>query len=100
MKKTAFRLISLLLLFGICISLVPTSVFAVVGEWLGNENTPTLVDFIAGTATAEDIYGALDRSTVPAVIDYEEAVAKNHIARLYEDEGTDLYKSNVYKNSC
>ena len=92
MKKTAFRLISLLLLFGICTSLVPTSVFAVVGEWLGNENTPTLVDFIAGTATAEDIYGALDKSTVPAAIDYEEAVAKNHIARLYEDEGTDLYK--------
>ena len=51
-----------------------------------------MVDFIAGTATAEDIYGVLDPSIVPAAIDYNEAVEKNHIARCYEDEGTDLNK--------
>ena len=91
-KKTGQRLLAVLLLFSICASLLPASVFAVPAEETEGERTPTLVDFIAGAATAEDIYGKLDESTVPAAIDYDEAVAKNHIARLYEDEGTDLNK--------
>lgn len=92
MKKKVLRILAVLLIFSICTSLLPASVFAVVKEEAVGERTPTIVDFIAGTATAEDIYGALDESIVPEIIGYEEAVAKNHIARCYEDEGTDLNK--------
>lgn len=92
MKKKVLRILAVLLIFSICTSLLPSSVFAVTVEEPVEETTPTTVDFIAGTATAEDIYGVLDESIVPAAIDYSEAVEKNHIARCYEDEGTDLNK--------
>lgn len=92
MKEKGLRILAVLLIFSICTSLLPTSVLAIPAEESGGEKTPTIVDFIAGTATAEDIYGALDKSIVPEIIGYEEAVAKNHIARCYEDEGTDLNK--------
>ncbi|MBE6947797.1 MAG: DNRLRE domain-containing protein [Ruminococcaceae bacterium] len=92
MKKKTCRSLAVLLIFSICIALLPVSAIAVTEEATEGSRTPTLVDFIAGTATAEDIYGTLDASTVPAIINYEEAVANNHIARLYEDEGTDLNK--------
>lgn len=90
MKKKVLRILAVLLVFSICTSLLPSSVFAVTVEEPVEETTPTMVDFIAGNATAEDIYGVLDASIVPAAIDYNEAVEKNHIARCYEDEGTDL----------
>lgn len=92
MKKKVLRILAVLLIFSICTSLLPASVLAVPAEEPAGEKTPTMVDFIAGTATAEDIYGVLDPSIVPAAIDYNEAVEKNHIARCYEDEGTDLNK--------
>ena len=92
MKKKVLRFLAVLLIFSICTSLLPESVFAVTAEEPVEETTPTMADFIAGTATAEDIYGVLDPSIVPAAIDYNEAVEKNHIARCYEDEGTDLNK--------
>ena len=92
MKKKVLRILAVLLIFSICTSLLPSSVLAVTAEESTGEKTPTIVDFIAGTATAEDIYGVLDPSIVPAAIDYNEAVEKNHIARCYEDEGTDLNK--------
>ena len=92
MKKKVLRFLAVLLIFSICTSLLPSSVLAVPAEEPAGEKMPTMVDFIAGTATAEDIYGVLDESIVPAAIDYNEAVEKNHIARCYEDEGTDLNK--------
>lgn len=92
MKKKVLRFLAVLLIFSICTSLLPESVFAVTVEESVEETTPTIADFLAGTATAEDIYGVLDPSIVPAAIDYNEAVEKNHIARCYEDEGTDLNK--------
>ena len=92
MKKKVLRILAVLLIFSICTSLLPSSVLAVTAEESAGEKTPTIVDSIAGTATAEDIYGVLDPSIVPAAIDYNEAVEKNHIARCYEDEGTDLNK--------
>lgn len=92
MKEKGLGILAVLLIFSICTSLLPASVLAVPAEEPAGEKTPTMVDFIAGTATAEDIYGVLDPSIVPAAIDYNEAVEKNHIARCYEDEGTDLNK--------
>lgn len=92
MKKKVLRILAVLLIFSISTALLPASALAVPAEEPAGEKTPTMVDFIAGTATAEDIYGVLDPSIVPAIIDYNEAVEKNHIARCYEDEGTDLNK--------
>ena len=89
MKKAFSKILAVLLIFSMCVPLLPTAVFAVTEEPTEN-TTPTIADFIAGTATAADIYGALDESTVPAIIGYEEAVAKNHVARLYDEEGTNL----------
>lgn len=92
MKKKVLRFLAVLLVFSICTSLLPASVLAVPAEESVEEATPTMADIIAENATAEDIYGVLDPSIVPAAIDYNEAVEKNHIARCYEDEGTDLNK--------
>lgn len=74
MKKAFSKILAVLLIFSICVPLLPTAVFAVTEEPTEN-TTPTIADFIAGTATAADIYGALDKSTVPAIIGYEAAVA-------------------------
>ena len=92
MKKKVLRILAVLLIFSVCTSILPASVLAVPAEEPIEERTPTIEDFLAGTATAEDIYGVLDPSIVPAAIDYNEAVEKNHVARCYEDEGTDLNK--------
>ena len=65
MKKKVLRILAVLLIFSICTSLLPSSVFAVAVEEPVEETTPTMVDFIAGNATAEDICGVLDESIVP-----------------------------------
>lgn len=91
MKKQHFiKVFALLLVLSLCASILPLSVFAVSTSEATDKAAPTLEDFLAGNATAEDIYGVLDESTVPEIIDYEEAVRKNHVRRLYEDEGNAL----------
>ena len=59
---------------------------------VGQEESPseasreiTLRDVIAGVATIENLYGKLDESVVPDAIGYDEAVKKQHVARLYSD---------------
>ena len=92
MKKKVLKILAALLIFSICTSLFPSSVLAVPVGKNTDSDSPTLEDFYAGNATAEDIYGKLDETIVPEIIGYETAVAKNHVGRLYEDEGTDLNK--------
>lgn len=91
-KQMIIKTLALLLVFSLCMSILPSSVFAVSESETANDTAPTLEDFLAGNATAEDIYGVLDESTVPEIIGYEEAVRKNHVRRLYEDEGEELNK--------
>ena len=91
-KQMIIKTLALLLVFSLCMSILPSSVFAVSESETAKDITPTLEDFLAGNATAEDIYGVLDESTVPEIIGYEEAVRKNHVRRLYEDEGEELNK--------
>ncbi len=91
-KQMTIKALALLLIFSLCMSILPSSVFAVSESETANDTAPTLEDFLAGNATAEDIYGVLDESTVPEIIGYEEAVRKNHVRRLYEDEGEELNK--------
>lgn len=91
-KQMTIKTLALLLVLSLCMSILPSSVFAVSESKTANDTAPTLEDFLAGNATAEDIYGVLDESTVPEIIGYEEAVRKNHVRRLYEDEGEELNK--------
>lgn len=93
-RKNRIRIISVLLIVCLFCSYLPASAIAV-----GQEETPvaapreiTLSDVLAGVATIEDLYGKLDESVVPDAIGYDEAVKKQHVARLYEEEGNDLNK--------
>ncbi len=52
----------------------------------------SLKDIIAGAASVEDVFGKLDAATVPEIIGYEYAIAKNHVKRLYSEEGAQLNK--------
>lgn len=91
-KHSILRIFAALLVFSLCVSMLPASVFAVSGDEAPETHAATLEDFLAGSATAEDVCGVLDPSSVPEIIGYQEAAAKNHVARLYADEGTDLNK--------
>lgn len=93
--RTCFnRIVSLLLMLILVFNLFafvgPSAVSAVPELQTASSDALTLEDLIAGHATAEDIYGVLDQSTVPDIIGYEEAKINNHVQRLYEDEGDSL----------
>ncbi|MBQ4037036.1 MAG: hypothetical protein IJC84_02805 [Clostridia bacterium] len=52
----------------------------------------TLEDLLAGAATVEEVYGELERETVPEIVGYEAAKKAMHVRRLYADEGENLNK--------
>lgn len=86
MKIYSFRSVILFLLI-ICLFLcvAPITVYA-----LEIQNTLDSENLIAGMVSVEDIYGKLDSETVPDIIDYNYAVSKAHVQRLYKEESTDL----------
>lgn len=88
------RVMSLLLIatlvFNLFAFIIPSSVFAATEQQIAGKETFTLEDLIAGSATAEDVYGVLERSTVPDIVGYDEALRMNHVRRLYEDEADNL----------
>lgn len=86
------KVITILLVASLCFSLLPLPVFATSELAVQEERALTFEDYLAGNATVEDLYGVLDRSVVPEIIGYDVAVAKCHVKRLYEDEGSDLNK--------
>ena len=86
MKKYSFRtIISLLIVVCLCLGIVPIAAFAE-----NDYNASSLEDLIAGVSSVEDIYGELEKETVPEIIGYDYAVSKAHVQRLYEEEGDDL----------
>jgi len=93
-KRRITKSVAWILAFCILFSYLPASAIAVAPEETPAEapREITLSDVIAGVATIEDLYGKLDESVVPDAIGYEEAVKKQHVARLYEEEGNDLNK--------
>ncbi len=52
----------------------------------------TVKDIISGAAAVDEVYGTLEAKSVPEIVGYERAVAKNHIKRLYDDEKDNLNK--------
>lgn len=81
-------MISLLLVVSFTLGIVPVTVVA-------EEPKNTLTDLqklAAGMVSVEDVYGALDSTTVPEIIGYDYAVSKAHVQRLYANEGGDLNK--------
>jgi len=68
---------------------MPVTVFA---SGSNKSNELTFADVIAGVASVEDVFGTIDAETVPEIIGYDFAVSKNHIKRLYNEEGNELNK--------
>lgn len=91
MKKYFIRIVlSLMLVFSMLLTATP----AVFADDMVTE-VPDMSDMqalMAGIKSTEEIYGALDPDTVPEIVGYENAMAKSHVKRLYEQEGDDLYK--------
>lgn len=86
MKTHSFKkIISLLLVLCLSLGLMPFISFA-----KEDNNASTLEDLIAGVSSVIDIYGELDRETVPEIIGYDYAVSKTHVQRLYQEENDDL----------
>ncbi len=84
------RTVALILIICLCIPMFPVTPVTAVAQ---DENgIDPLAALIAGAIDASDLYPALEESAVPEIIGYENAVTKNHIQRLYEEEGNDLNK--------
>ena len=89
-KRYSIKSIAILLILSICMSIFPSSVFAVANNINNTEKIET--ELYLSDVVGENIDGILAETDVPEIIGYQESVASNHIARLYEDEGTDLNK--------
>lgn len=88
MKKYFIRIVlSLMLVFSMLLTATP----ATFANGTPDE-MPDIQAIMAGIKSTEEIYGALDPDTVPEIVGYENAMAKSHVKRLYEQEGDDLYK--------
>lgn len=96
-KRYSIKSIAILLIISICISVLPTGVIAV-SELKATDDAVTVLENSNDTLSINDIFGPLEETVVPEIIGYDEAVAQNHIVRLYEDEGNDLSKV-VFLNS-
>ena len=96
-KKSKIKAIAMLLTICFVLSLVPAPVWATETEPSEAESTETereytLQDAIAGIVDYTELYDPLDADTVPEVVGYDNALSKNHVQRLYADEGDDLNK--------
>ena len=89
-KELWRRVIAMILTLVLLFSLTPGAISsnAASTEQLSDEDKLSMI--AAGILKPVEVFGELDPDTVPEAIDYEDAVSKNHIERLYADEGTDL----------
>lgn len=89
-KELWRRVIAMILTLVLLFSLTPGAISsnAASTEQLSDEDKLSMI--AAGILKPAEVFGELDPDTVPEAIDYEDAVSKNHIERLYADEGTDL----------
>ena len=95
MKNSYKKLLSIILSLCLCIFIIPGTANAVDITESVIQTPAEMTDLemiMAGIKTVEEVYGKLDEATVPEIVGYEDAVASNHIERLYADEGNDLNK--------
>lgn len=97
MKNYYNKFLAIILSLCLCIFIAPQTVNAVtpsepvsVAPALSEMSDIEMI--MAGIKTVEEVFGKLDEETVPEIVGYNEAVASNHVERLYEDEGRDLNK--------
>ena len=95
-KRIKSVFLSVVFTLSVLISALPIDAVALTADQTVTPASPTkavtLADVAAGVATIEDLYGALDAETVPEIVGYQTALSRNHVRRLYEEEGNDLYK--------
>lgn len=104
MTRVRFKKLMCLLLAVIITALMvpPTPVVAIAQEKASQAKTAQenqektkeelFKDATAGLLTVEEAFGTLDADTVPEIVGYDSAVARTHIARMYEEEGDNLNK--------
>ena len=94
MTRVSFKKLMCLLLAVIITALMVPPVPVVAGSQEDTNKEKTndelLRDVIAGLLTVEEAFGSLDADTVPEIVGYDSAVARTHIARMYEEEGDNL----------
>ena len=94
-KQPIRRFISLFIIVSLLLSVIP-------GSWsvnaVGEETTQAaktnldLAEPIQENTEITETISPLNADTVPEIIGYEETLNKNHVQRLYSDEGEDLNK--------
>jgi len=93
--KVTKKLLSILLLICLSLQVLPT-----VADATNINSNPSSIDseareltyedILAGNATVDEVFGKLDANTVPDALDYDVAVSRQHIERLYDEESNDL----------
>ena len=96
MKNSCKKLLSIILSLCLCIFIISGTANAVDITESVIQTPAEMTDLemiMAGIKTVEEVYGKLDETTVPEIVGYNEAIASNHIERLYEDEGNENRKN-------
>ncbi len=86
-QRLSFRIISMLIVISICISMLPASALAVDDNFFAVSTDENMLE----TEMVEAHLG-IDKNSVPEIIGHEEALRRNHVGRLYDEEGEDLNK--------
>lgn len=86
-QRLSFRVISMLIVISMCISILPSSVLAVDDNFFAANTGENMIE----TEMVEAQLG-IDKNSVPEIIGHEEALRRNHVGRLYDEEGDDLNK--------
>ncbi len=83
------KMISLLILFCVCAGMFPTSASAIAENKTGKSGV-ALSDVAAGLMRPDELAEPIHPDEVPEIIDYNTALLKNHVKRLYDEEGNNL----------
>lgn len=97
---TRKRLISLALAVVMLLStaVIPVAAESETDTEPDSSSEVTWEDVLAGVADPYDYYGPIDPSTVPEAVGIDVANERQHVERLYEEEGTSLYNAK-FKNA-
>lgn len=90
--KRHSRMIALLLVLCLCVTTLPGMVNAQDNLNPHKKDKVMLSDILASNTNIYNIYDPLAESDVPDIIGYNEAIKKDHVSRLYSDEGDNLNK--------
>lgn len=81
------RIISLVVIICMCVGVLPATSVATTQDSLDSVGI-SIYDVIAGLARPDEFVETINPDEVPEIIDYQTALLRNHVERLYNEEDT------------